>query len=349
MNIKNKEFKAAVLFNLKKPLEIVSIKSDRLLKGQIFIKLYYSGICGSQLGEIEGVKGEDKYLPHLLGHEGIGEVIEVGEGVKKVKKADIVLMHWMNSDGINSALPNYTYKKKKINAGNLTTFNEFAVVSENKITKISKNSNYKKKLLLGCTASTAIGSMYKLSKINKKDKVAVSGCGAIGLMILMICHNLKMKNVLAIDISSKKLKNIKNKLNFKTVNPKSVNIIKYIDKKFDGKIDKFFECSGNVKMISDAFECLNQDGEEILIGVPKYKEKAKFYTLDIHLGKKLVGCKGGDFNAKTDINKFDKILEKIKNLEQNFFSDEIELTEINSVFDKMRKNEIIGKSIIKFE
>ena len=64
MNIKNIKFNAAALFNLKKPLEIISITTNRLLKGQIFIKLFYSGICGSQLGEIDGIKGEDKYLPH---------------------------------------------------------------------------------------------------------------------------------------------------------------------------------------------------------------------------------------------------------------------------------------------
>ena len=320
MNIKNIKFNAAALFNLKKPLEIISITTNRLLKGQIFIKLFYSGICGSQLGEIDGIKGEDKYLPHLLGHEGIGEVVEIGEGVTKVKKGDVVLMHWMNSNGINSVSPNYHFKEKKINAGNLTTFNEFAVVSENKITKINKNSNYKEKLLLGCTASTAIGSMYKLSKVKKQDIIAVSGCGAIGLMILLLCHQLKIKNVLAIDISNKKLNYIKNKLNFETANPNLVNIINYIDQKFKGKIDKFFECSGNIKMISDAFECLNQSGEEILIGVPKYKKKAKFYTLDIHLGKKLIGCKGGDFYANSDFTKFDKILKNIKNLEKkNFF------------------------------
>jgi S-(hydroxymethyl)glutathione dehydrogenase/alcohol dehydrogenase len=348
MNLNKIQFKAAVLFKQKTPLEIISISSNNLKRGQIFIKLFYSGICGSQLGEIMGVKGDDKYLPHLLGHEGVGEVIRTGDGVKKVKKGDIVLMHWMNSEGIESANPSYKYKKLKINAGNLTTFNEFAVVSENKVTKINKNSNYKKKLLLGCTASTAIGSLCKLTTLKKNDAIAVSGCGSIGMMILMICKELKIKNLLAIDISKEKLNFIKKRLKINTVNSKIIDIIKYVEKNFENKIDKFFECSGNTKMISDAFECLNKSGKEILIGVPKFKEKASFYTLDINLGKKLIGCKGGDFFPKSDIHIFDKLLNKIKDLEDNFFSDEIELDEINNIFDKMKNNRQIGKAIIKF-
>ena len=58
------------------------------------MKVLYSGICGSQLGEIDGAKGEDKYLPHLLGHEGSGIVKSVGPGVKAVKEGETVVLHW---------------------------------------------------------------------------------------------------------------------------------------------------------------------------------------------------------------------------------------------------------------
>ena len=81
------EFKAAVLFKQKKKLEIIDIEfNNKLKRGQIAVKLKYSGVCGSQIGEIEGIKGKDKYLPHLLGHEASGIVIEKHESVKSVKK-----------------------------------------------------------------------------------------------------------------------------------------------------------------------------------------------------------------------------------------------------------------------
>ena len=81
------EFKAAVLFRQKKKLEIINIKfRDQLKRGQIAVELKYSGICGSQIGEIDGIKGKDKYLPHLLGHEASGVVLNKHSSVKSVKK-----------------------------------------------------------------------------------------------------------------------------------------------------------------------------------------------------------------------------------------------------------------------
>ena len=82
-----KRFKAAVLEKNNSKLAIKDILfSDELKKGQIFVKLKYTGICGKQIDEIEGIGGKDPFMPHLLGHEGSGVVIEVGPGVKKVKK-----------------------------------------------------------------------------------------------------------------------------------------------------------------------------------------------------------------------------------------------------------------------
>ena len=81
--------KAAVLTAIGKPLELMDITlPEALAVGQVLVKIHYSGICGSQLGEIEGVKGKDDYLPHLLGHEASGVVTETGPGVRSVKSGD---------------------------------------------------------------------------------------------------------------------------------------------------------------------------------------------------------------------------------------------------------------------
>ena len=71
----------------------------RIIPGQVLVKVECSGICGSQIGEISGAKGEDKYLPHLMGHEGCGYVLDVGEGVTKVKVGDKIILHWKKVKG----------------------------------------------------------------------------------------------------------------------------------------------------------------------------------------------------------------------------------------------------------
>ena len=103
-----KKMRAAILVEQKKPLVIDEVLlPDRLEYGQVLVKIHYSGICGSQIGEINGVKGPDVWLPHLLGHEGSGTVLEVGEGVKNVQVDDSVVLHWRKGTGIDSKSPKY--------------------------------------------------------------------------------------------------------------------------------------------------------------------------------------------------------------------------------------------------
>src|SRR4051794_4257485 len=91
--------KAAVLFATGNALKIVDLRMPELQPGQLLIKVAYSGICHSQLNEIKGLKGPDRFLPHTLGHEGAGTVISVGDGVKKARVGDHVVMSWLKGSG----------------------------------------------------------------------------------------------------------------------------------------------------------------------------------------------------------------------------------------------------------
>src|SRR3954454_21243683 len=98
--------KAAILERQGAPLVVDDLEPTvELSHGQVRVRVHYSGICGSQLGEIDGVKGPDRFLPHLLGHEGSGTVTEVGEGVTTVAPADRVVLHWMRGAGLESEPP----------------------------------------------------------------------------------------------------------------------------------------------------------------------------------------------------------------------------------------------------
>ena len=99
--------KAAILETLNAPLVIRELSLTELDIGQVLVKVIVSGICGSQLHEINGNKGNGKFLPHLMGHEGCGLVEEIGPGVTKVKPGDKVVMHWRPGLGIESDFPKY--------------------------------------------------------------------------------------------------------------------------------------------------------------------------------------------------------------------------------------------------
>ncbi|MFC1461247.1 alcohol dehydrogenase catalytic domain-containing protein, partial [Verrucomicrobiota bacterium] len=97
--------KAAILVETGKPLVIEEIEIPKLTVGQVLVKVICSGICGAQINEIDAVKGPDKFLPHLLGHEATGKVVECGQGVTTVSKGDRVVMHWRKGAGIHSPTP----------------------------------------------------------------------------------------------------------------------------------------------------------------------------------------------------------------------------------------------------
>ena len=86
------ETRAAVLFNTGEPLRIITLGIPRLKPGQVLVDLAYSGLCHTQVLEVRGKRGPDAFLPHVLGHEGSGTVVQVGEGVTKVLPGDRVVV-----------------------------------------------------------------------------------------------------------------------------------------------------------------------------------------------------------------------------------------------------------------
>lgn len=204
-------------------------------------------------------------------------------------------------------------------------------------------------LLLGCTSSTAIGTVNKNLPISKNSLIAVSGCGAIGLYIIKYLNFLGIKRIIAIDIENKKIELAKK--NGCSVGFNSLN------KNFDKKLEKYlnnngvdyvYECSGNSSQISKMFKFLNSKGTLNLIGVPKYGTKSEFNTLEINLGKKIIGNKGGDFYAEKHLSSYKKIIFSKKCNHKNFITEVIKLDKLNYIFKKMEKLKVIGKAIIKF-
>lgn len=339
------KFKAAILIKKNYPLEIEEITIDKPLGyGQVLVKIFYSGICGSQIGEITGKK-KDPYIPHLLGHEGFGEVMEVGPEVKTCKIGDKVILHWKIGAGIQSDPPKYLMKNKVINAGWITTFNQYAIVSENRLTTITPSfkNNYLYPLF-GCAIPTAFGAVENLACIKFSQKILIIGVGGIGLSILQACKFMHSSEVYCIDID-------KNKLNLaKSLGADKVFLVDKFNleflKKFKGYFDHCFENTGFNKNIEYGYNCIKTDGKLVLIGVPKISHKSKLFTLDLHFGKKLIGCHGGNIDPNEDIPRYISFFNKRENELKNIVTNKDKLNNINSLVDKMKKGLIVGRAII---
>ena len=204
--MKIKKSLAAILFKQNKPLEIKTIEFPNKLEiGQVLVKLHYSGICGSQLGEIKGVKGPDPYLPHLMGHEGCATVLEIGPGVNTVFPGDLVVLHWKKGQGIESNPPKYKIQGANLNAGWITTFNEYAIISENRCTSIPKDTNKKIASLFGCAITTGFGTIENIAKLKIGESIVILGSGGIGLNMIQASSLINAYPIIAVDLTEEKL------------------------------------------------------------------------------------------------------------------------------------------------
>src|SRR5437016_2598321 len=90
---------AAILVETGQPLVIGDLDIPKLRPGQVLVEVCYSGVCHTQLLERQGWRGEDRFLPHCLGHEGSGVVREIGPGVAGVRPDDAVILSWIKGPG----------------------------------------------------------------------------------------------------------------------------------------------------------------------------------------------------------------------------------------------------------
>src|ERR1041384_936107 len=108
---------AAILVETAKPLELWDIDIPPWRSGRVLVEVFYSGPCRTQVMEAWGMKGEDKWLPHCLGHEGVGRVLETGTEVTRVKTGDLVVMSWLKAEGIEAGGVKYACNGQVVNAG----------------------------------------------------------------------------------------------------------------------------------------------------------------------------------------------------------------------------------------
>ncbi len=338
---------AAVLVKSKSKLQLIDIEIPELSFGQVLVKLKYSGICGAQINEIDAVKGKDKFLPHLLGHEGTGIVEEIGEGVTTVKRGDHVVLHWKKGNGLESKTPKYRYNGKLINAGWVTTFNEKAVVSENRVTKIDKNFNLKIATLLGCSLTTAYGVVNNDANIKIGQSVIIIGLGGVGLNIVQASSLVSANPIVGVDINSKKIKlAYKYGLDYGIKYSKSNLLINKINNFLDkDKADIVIETTGISNMIELAYNLTSNDGKTILVGVPD--KNINIYSLPLHFDKILKGSFGGDTRPEVDIPNYIKLILKKKINLKSLITHEFPLKKINDALKLFRTGKA-GRIIIRF-
>lgn len=340
--------KAAILVEQRQPLVLDEIElPDRLDCGQVLVRVECSGICGSQLGEIEGVKGPDKFLPHLLGHEGSGEVLAVGPGVRFVRPGDAVVLHWRKGRGIEAAPPVYSWRGQRLNAGWVTTFNQYAVVSENRLTSLPAGFDLELAPLLGCAVTTGFGAVVNTAGLKIGESLVVLGAGGVGLNVIQAGAMTSAHPIVAVDIHDNRLALAREMGATHLVNGRQGDLRERILSILPEGADVVVENTGNTGLIALAYGLAKPQGRAVLVGVPRAGDDITIHSLPLHFGKVLTGTHGGDGDPSQDIPRYVRLLEAGLLRLEPLVTERYPLEDINLAIGRMKSGEMAGRCILK--
>ena len=341
--------KAAVLWECGKPLSIESgVEIPKLMSGQVLIKMAYSGVCRSQLMEVEGQRGKDKYLPHLLGHEGCGKVVHTAADVTKVSADDWVILGWIKGEGINADGAKYKLGDKIINSGGVTTFSTYTIVSENRIVPLPKGLPRDISVLFGCALPTGAGIVLNQIKPKKNSSIAFIGLGGIGLSGLMATKAFECKNIIAVDVSDEKLKLAKEFGATHIINASTSDVLKEINNITDGMgVDYSVDAGGKIETIELAFEAVkNNGGLSIFASHPEAGKKISIDPFDLISGKNIKGSWGGASKPDKDIPLLAGLYKKGMMPLEKLVTKTYKLDEINAALDELKNSKVFRPLIV---
>jgi len=336
--------KAAILYKKNEPLVVEHIELPHTLKfGQVKVRITVSGLCGAQLQEIAGLKGNEKFMPHLLGHEGCGIVIEVGEGVTKVKQGDKVVLHWRKGSGIDAPFPIYKRQGQFMTGNKITTLSEYSIVSENRLTKIDFEVDDDFAALLGCGLSTGFSVVNREADVKFGEIVLVLGSGGVGLNCILAAA-LSQAVVYGVDVRAEKEALVKrNGGNYINLN----SLDNWLFNK--PKIDVVIDTTGNLDLVSAVLPHLSEQGRAILVAQPKagtqltVQNPAAFFSTS---GQQIKTTQAGGFNPDVDIPRYTRLFLGGKIDLDGIVTHRYALAHINDAVEELRTGAGVGRIMI---
>ena len=291
------DVKAAVLTKLNAPLELWDVEPDQPLHyGQVLVDMICSGICGAQLQEIRGEKGNAGYLPHLLGHEGCGVVVQVGQGVSRVHRGQKVCLHWRKAAGIESCVPSYAGPLGQVGSGRLATLARQCIASENRMTPVPDDTPPELAALLGCGLSTALGTVEREASVRMGESVLIVGCGGLGANLIRACRIAGAARIGCCDVHQTK-----------QAVAKELGATEWVVSSDGDPFDVVIETSGAAGAISKSMKLLGPSGRFIQIGHLPESEPVTFENFDDMFegeGKTIKATQGGGFQPHRDIPRY---------------------------------------------
>ncbi|GGS69649.1 Zn-dependent alcohol dehydrogenase [Streptomyces violaceus] len=311
--------RAAVLPAIGSPLEITGIDLPDPGPGQVRVRLAAAGVCHSDLSLSDGTMRVP--VPAVLGHEGAGTVVAVGEGVTHVAPGDGVVLNWAPSCGtchacslgevwlcanaLNGAADVYarTTEGADLHPGlNVAAFAEETVVSAACVLPVPQGVPLTDAALLGCAVLTGYGAVHHSAQVRPGETVAVFGAGGVGLAALQAARIAGASKIVAVDVSAEKeeLARAAGATDYVIASENTAREIRALTGKQG--VDVAVECAGRAVSIRAAWDSTRRGGRTTVVGIGGKDQQVTFNALEIfHWGRTLAGCVYGNSNPAEDL------------------------------------------------
>ncbi len=368
------DIRAAVAFEAGKPLTIETVQLDGPKAGEVLIEIKATGICHTDAYTLSG-KDPEGLFPAILGHEGAGVVVEVGEGVTTLKPGDHVIpLYTPECRQCEYCLSRKTNLCQAIRAtqgrgvmpdgssrfsidGTMlhhymgtSTFANYTVLPEIAVAKIREDAPFDKVCYIGCGVTTGVGAVINTAKVEPGARVVVFGLGGIGLNVIQGARMVGASQIVGVDINPARHPLAEKFGMTDFVNPKEVegDLVPYLVELTKGGADYSFECIGNVNVMRQALECCHKGwGVSVIIGVAGAGEEIRTRPFQLVTGRVWKGTAFGGARGRTDVPQIvDWYMEGKIDID-DLITHVMPLEQINDAFDLMHKGESI-RSVVTF-
>lgn len=367
------DVRAAVAFEAGKPLEIVTVQLEGPKEGEVMVEMKATGICHTDAFTLSGEDPEGMF-PAILGHEGAGIVVEVGPGVKSLRRGDHViplytpecrqcdyclnpktnLCQAIRETQGQGVMPDgtsrFSYKGQAVrHYMGCSTFANYSVLPEIALAKVRTDAPFDKICYIGCGVTTGIGAVINTAKAEPGSKVVVFGLGGIGLNVIQGARLVGASQIVGVDTNPARRAQAERFGMTHFVNPKEVggDLVAYLVSLTGGGADYSFECIGNVDVMRQALECCHKGwGEAIIIGVAGAGQEIRTRPFQLVTGRVWRGTAFGGARGRTDVPKIvDWYMEGKINID-DLITHTMPLDDINNAFDLMHRGQSIRSVVI---
>jgi S-(hydroxymethyl)glutathione dehydrogenase/alcohol dehydrogenase len=362
------DVRAAVAHKAGAPLTIETVSLEGPREGEVLVEIKATGVCHTDAFTLSGDDPEGLF-PAILGHEGAGVVVEVGAGVKTLKKGDHVIplytpecrnCSYCTSGKTNlcqairatqgrGVMPDGTSrfslgKQQVLHYMGTSTFAQFTVVPEIALAKIREDAPFDKVCYIGCGVTTGVGAVINTAKVQPGDNVVVFGLGGIGLNVVQGARLAGANMIVGVDLNPKRRALAESFGMTHFVNPSEVegDLVPYLVDLTKGGADFSFECIGSVKVMRQALECCHKGwGVSVIIGVAGAGQEIATRPFQLVTGRVWKGSAFGGAKGRTDVPKIVDWYMDGKIKIDPLITHTLPLDRINDAFDLMHAGESI--------